>query len=349
MAYTSNRDHHSRLQQIAQKILRESSFQIEFPPEVLREIEHVQPADMNSAPNIRDVRNMLWCSIDNDDSEDLDQLSVGEDLGNGSAKIFVAIADVDAVVPKDSAVDHHAQYNTTSLYTPAQIFPMLPEKLSTDITSLDPGVDRLAMIIEMTISAEGLVIASDIYRGMVHNYAKLAYNSVAAWLEGTGEIPTPITEVPGLEENILLQDKVAQELRKQRALRGSLDFETIQSKAVFTGETLTALEVEKRNSSKSIIEEFMVASNGVTARYLADKKFPSIRRVVKVPKKWDEIVRLAANYKFRLPATPDSKALDKFLVKQKDADPITFPDLSLSIIKLLGAGEYTVVYPGLPA
>lgn len=346
MAYTSNRDHYSLLQKIAQRILTEAGFKIQFPPEVLKEIENVKPADINSAPNIRDLRSLLWCSIDNDDSEDLDQLSVGEDVGDGSAKIFVAIADVDAVVPKDSAVDRHAQYNTTSLYTPAQIFPMLPEKLSTDITSLDPGVDRLSMVIEMTVSPEGLVIASDIYRAMVHNYAKLAYNSVAAWLEGTGEIPEPITKVPGLEKNIRTQNDVAQRLKKQRALRGSLDFETIQTKPVFDGEKLVALEVERRNTSKSIIEEFMVASNGVTARFLASKNFPSIRRVVKVPKKWDEIVRLAANHKHKLPALPNSKALDLFLVKQKDADPITFPDLSLSIIKLLGAGEYAVLYPG---
>ncbi len=346
MVYTSNRDHHSRLQKIAQRILTESGFKIEFPTNVLKELETAKPADIHSAPNIRDQRSMLWCSIDNDDSEDLDQLSVCEDLGNGSVKIFVAIADVDAVVPQNSATDQHAKYNTTSLYTPAQIFPMLPEKLSTDITSLDPGVDRLAMVVEMTISEEGLVTASEVYRAMVHNYAKLAYNSVAAWLEGEGEMPSRIGEVAGLEENIMVQHKVAQLLKKQRALRGSLDFDTIESKAHFEGETLTELRVEKRSSSKSIIEEFMIASNGVTARYLASKKFPSIRRVVKTPRKWDEIVKVAAGYRYKLPPLPNSKALDAFLVKQREEDPLRFPDLSLSIIKLLGAGEYTVMYPG---
>lgn len=346
MAYTSNRSHYARLQKIAQTILTESGFKIDFPPAVLKEVEKAKPATIDSAKNIRDMRHMLWCSIDNDDSEDLDQLSVAEDLKNGAVKIFVAIADVDAVVPQGSATDLHAAYNTTSLYTPAQIFPMLPDALSTDITSLDPGVDRLAMVIEMTISNDGLVIDADIYSAMVHNHAKLAYNSVAAWLEGTGDMPARIGEVPDLEENLRVQHAVAQKLKKQRALRGSLDFDTIQSKAKFDGETLVELELEVRNTSKSIIEEFMVASNGVTARYLASQNFPSIRRVVKIPRKWDEIVKVAANYRHKLPPVPDSIALDRFLMKQKDTDPLHFPDLSLTIIKLLGAGEYTVMFPG---
>ena len=289
---------------------------------------------------------LLWCSIDNDDSRDLDQLTVAEAMPGGAVKILVAIADVDAVVKKQSALDDHAQHNTTSVYTAAEIFPMLPEKLSTDLTSLNFESDRLAVVIEMVIAADGSLQSSDIYGATVRNRAKLAYNSVAAWLEGNGPMPQAIGAVNGLDENLRLQDRVAQKLKALRHAHGALDLETIEARPVFDGDELKDLEADKQNRAKDIIEDFMIAANGVTARYLASKKFPSLRRVVRTPKRWDRIVELAAERGSTLPKEPDSKALEQFLVSAKAADPLRFPDLSLSVIKLLGAGEYVVELPG---
>ncbi len=284
--------------------------------------------------------------MDNDDSHDLDQLTVAEDMGDGSIKILVAIADVDAVVRKSSAIDGYARQNTTSVYTAAKIFPMLPEKLSTDLTSLNYDSDRKAVVIEMMLTSGGALQSSDVYRALVCNHAKLAYNSVAAWLAGDAQVLPEISSVCGLAENIRLQDRAARKLKALRYQQGALDFETIQARPVFEGEELKDLESEKSNRAKDIIEDFMIAANGVTARYLAAKKFPAIRRVVRIPKRWSRIVELAAEHGANLPAEPDSKALEQFLQAEKIANPLRFPDLSLSIIKLLGKGEYIVEMPG---
>jgi exoribonuclease-2 len=222
---------------------------------------------------------------------------------------------------------------------------MLPEKVSTDITSLNFNEDRLSIVVEMLVSADGSPEDSKIYRAWVHNYAKLAYNSVAAWLENKGPIPEAITAVKGLAENLQLQDRVAQSMKNFRHTHGALSLETIETKPVFDGDQIRSLEIEEKNRAKEIIEDFMVAANGVTARYLSASKFPSIRRVVRIPKRWDRIVEIAGEYKFRLPAIPDSKELEEFLVKQKAADPLRFPDLSLAVIKLLGSGEYIAELP----
>jgi len=256
----------------------------------------------------------------------------------------VAIADVDALVKNGSAIDDHARHNTTSVYTAAMIFPMLPEKLSTDLTSLNVNEDRLAIVVEMVLGADGALQASDIYRARVRNHAQLAYNSVAAWLEG-GSAPEAITAVKGLAENLHLQDKAAQRMRNFRHVNGALSLETIEAKPIFDGDQIRDLEVEHKNRATDIIEDCMIAANGVTARYLTSHKFPSIRRVVRTPKRWERIVELAAEHKFKLPAEPDSKALDEFLVKEKAEDPLRFPDLSLAVIKLLGAGEYMAELP----
>jgi exoribonuclease-2 len=260
-------------------------------------------------------------------------------------KVLVAIADVDSSIPDGTALDQHARHNTTSVYTAAEIFPMLPEKVSTDITSLNFKEDRLSIVIEMLVDSDGTLEASSIYRAWVHNQAKLAYNSVAAWLEKTGPVPEAIPAVQGLAENLQLQDQAAQRMKNFRHVHGALSLETIEARPVFDGDQISALEIDEKNRAKEIIEDFMIAANGVTARYLSASKFPSIRRVVRVPKRWDRIVAIAADHKFSLPEIPDSKALEQFLVAQKAADPLRFPDLSLAVIKLLGSGEYVAELP----
>ncbi len=295
---------------------------------------------------LRDLRGLLWASIDNDDSQDLDQLSVAEPLPGGAVKILVAIADVDATVKIGSPIDDHARANTTSVYTAAQIFPMLPEKLSTNLTSLADGQERVSLVIEMTIDAGGMVTGSDIYRAQVRNRAKLAYNSVAAWLDGKAAAPAPVAAVPGMEQQIRIQDQVAQALKRVRREHGALTLETIEARAVFDRGTLTDLRADERNRAKDLIEDFMVAANGVTARFLEGKGFPSLRRILRTPERWNRIVALALESGERLPTRPDAMALNAFLAKRREADPERFPDLSLCVVKLLGKGEYALKRPG---
>ncbi len=340
------KQHRSILQNIAQRVMLERGLLPEFPAEVRAELEQIQKSTAPADGPIRDLRDPLWASIDNDDSRDLDQLTVAEQLPGDDVKILVAVADVDWLVKNGSAIDSHARHNTTSVYTAARIFPMLPERLSTDLTSLNSGEDRLAVVIEMVIDAEGTLKESDIYRARVTNHAKLAYNAVAAWLDGNGPAPEALAAVKGLEENLRLQDKTAQRLKTSRHVQGALSLETIEAKPVFDGDEIRALEPEQKNRAKEIIEDFMIAANGVTARYLSAKSFPSIRRVVRTPKRWDRIVEIAQEHQFPLPAEPDSKALENFLVKEQASDPVRFPDLSLAVIKLLGSGEYVAEGPG---
>jgi hypothetical protein len=291
------------------------------------------------------MRNLPWASIDNDDSRDLDQLTVAETIPGGAVKILVAIADVDALVKQGSAIDDHARQNTTSVYTAAGIFPMLPEKLSTDLTSLGYGEDRPAIVIEMVIGGDGSLRSSDLYGATVRNRAKLAYNGVAEWLEGEEPAPDPIAAVEGLAGNLRIQDRVAQQLKEFRYEQGALDLETIEARPVFDGDVIRDLEAERKNRAKELIEDFMIAANGVTARYLNARKYPSLRRVVRSPKRWERIVEVASRYGATLPPEPDPKALGRFLAARKAADPLRFPDLSLTIIKLMGAGEYVAEFP----
>jgi exoribonuclease-2 len=343
----ANETHHrATLQRIAHRVMLEKGLVPDFSVKALAELEAIHGPAAGNGKTIRDLRNLLWCSIDNDDSRDLDQLTVAEAMAAGAVKILVAIADVDAVVKQTSELDNHAKQNTTSVYTVAQTFPMLPEKLSTDLTSLGFNADRVAIVIEMVFSADGSLQSSDIYQAFVRNWAKLAYNSVAAWLDGKGPMPKEISNVAGLDENIRLQDQVAQKLKTLRHRLGALDLETIQTRPVFDGDKLKELGTDEQNRAKDLIADFMIAANGVAARFLAAKKVPSLRRVVRVPKNWGRIVELAAARKVTLPKDPDSKALEQFLVSARAADPLRFPDLSLSVIKLLGAGEYVVQLPG---
>ncbi|RJP51008.1 MAG: RNB domain-containing ribonuclease [Anaerolineaceae bacterium] len=341
----NNQHHRGLLQSIARRAMLERGLHPDFSAKALDELERLSGSAASDGKPLRDLRDLLWASIDNDDSRDLDQLTVAEAMPNGKVMVMVAIADVDSFVKKGSAIDDHARNNTTSVYTAAEIFPMLPEKLSTDLTSLNLNEDRLALVMEMEIDTDGSLLDSQIYRARVRNHAKLAYNSIAAWLDGNEEIPEAVSSTPGLEENLRLQDKTAQSMKKLRHVNGALSLETIEAKPVFDGDQIQLLEIEEKNRAKEIIEDFMIAANGVTARYLSAMKFPSIRRVVQTPKRWERIVAVAADHKFYLPPDPDSKALEEFLVKQKVADPLRFPDLSLAVIKLLGNGEYVAELP----
>jgi VacB/RNase II family 3'-5' exoribonuclease len=334
------------LERIAYRVMKERGFLPDFPRAALNELEEIHQVDWGAESPGKDLRHLLWASIDNDDSLDLDQLTVAETLPDKTVKILVAVADVDALVKKNSAIDEHARQNTTSVYTAGKTFPMLPEKLSTDLTSLNYQEDRPAMVIEMAINEMGKIQSSDIYRAQVRNRAKLAYNSVAAWLEGKGPIPEAVAIVPGLAENLRIQDRVAQRLKALRHEHGALDLQTLEARPIFAGDEIQDLRVEERNRAKEIIEDFMIAANGATARLLYGKKVPSLRRMVRSPKRWSRIVEVAAQHNSPLPSEPDSKALASFLAEQKAADPLRFPDLSLSVIKLLGPGEYVVEAPG---
>jgi VacB/RNase II family 3'-5' exoribonuclease len=343
---STDKQHRSILQRIAQKVMLEKGLLPEFSGDALSELDKILTPATIDDEQVRDLRNILWASIDNDDSRDLDQLTVAETMHGDEVKVLVAVADVDSIVKSRSAIDDHAQHNTTSVYTAAKIFPMLPEKLSTNLTSLNFNEDRLAIVIEMVIGLDGSLKASDIYRAHVRNHAKLAYNSAAAWLEGKEIVPEAISAVNGLAENLRMQDRIAQSMKSLRHTHGALSLETIETRPIFEGDEIRDLEVEKKNRAKDIIEDFMIGANGVTARYLSSKKFPSIRRVVRTPKRWERIVELADEHGSKLPNTPDSRALEEFLTKEKAADPVRFPDLSLSIIKLMGAGEYVAELPG---
>ena len=334
------------LKRIAHRAMLERGLLPDFSPTVLAETEAIARAAAGTAPSLRDLRGLLWCSIDNDDSMDLDQLSVAEPAAGGLVKILVAVADVDALVKAGSAIDGHARANTTSVYTVAEIFPMLPEKLSTDLTSLAEGGDRPAIVIEMTVAADGTVAESDVYRALVRNRAKLAYNSVAAWLDGRAPAPPRLAAVLGLAENIQIQDRIAQAMKGLRHKQGALSLETIETRAVFDGEVLADLQTDEKNRAKDLIEDFMIAANGATAKYLEGKGSPSLRRVLRSPERWARIVEIAARLGARLPPEPSALALEAFLAERRRADPLRFPDLSLSVVKLLGKGEYAMELPG---
>ena len=334
------------LKRIARKAMVEKGLEPDFSRDALAELDAIRgPASPAGVSSLRDMRGRPWMSIDNDDSRDLDQLTLADPDANGATRIYVAVADVDSVVAKGTAIDAHARRNTTSVYTAAEIFPMLPERLSTDLTSLNEGVDRLALVVEMDVEKDGSLARSDIYRALVHNQAQLAYDSVSVGLTG-GEFPEKAQKLSEAIEQLRLQDTVAQALRGRREEEGALDLETIEPKAVFANDEIVDLAVQKKNRARQLIEDFMIAANGVTARFLAAKGFASLRRVVRSPERWQKIVAVAAELGERLPADPDSRALEAFLRKRRKADPLRFPDLSLVIVKLMGAGEYVVERPG---
>ena len=334
------------LKQLADLAMASHGLEAQFPENALKQLAGLTGPAKESDPTVKDLKNLLWCSIDNDDSRDLDQLSVAEKLPDGSTKVYVSVADVDALVKLGTPLDLHARKNTTSVYTGVKTYPMLPEQLSTDWTSLNADSDRISLVMEMTLSSSGELTSSQVYRAWVRNQAKLTYNGVGAWLEGKGPLPPAAAKVPGLDGNLRLQDEAAQKLKALRHQHGALELETLQPRPVTEGNEVVNLSLEMKNRAGELIEDFMIAANGVTARFLTQNGFPTLRRVVKIPERWDRIVELAEEQGDKLPAEPDSKALNEFLKRSKEKDPLRFPDLSLMVVKLMGRGEYQVEAPG---
>jgi VacB/RNase II family 3'-5' exoribonuclease len=333
------------LKQIAVEAMAAHGFEANFSKSALDQAAILDEALKGYSDGFEDLTHLPWCSIDNDDSRDLDQVSVSEDLPGAATKILVGVADVDALVPQNSPLDLHARHNTTSIYTGVCTFPMFPERLSWDLTSLNANEDRRAFIFEFIVDSGGHIGASRIYSAWVRNKAKLTYNGVTAWLEGNGPLPPEATQVAGLEAQIRAQDAAAQRLRMARHEHGALDLETLQPRAVMENALVVDLVAEYQNRAQELIEDLMVAANGVTARYLTSKGFPTFRRVVRSPERWLRIVATAEALGCILPDEPDSKALNKFLTEQKAKDPLRFPDLSLTVVKLLGRGEYVMEQP----
>jgi exoribonuclease II len=334
-----------RLRQIARRAMLERGLAPDFPEGVLRELQSIQsPAIADGALDLRDL---AWCSIDNDDSRDLDQLTVAEELPGGETKVLVAVADVDALVAAGTAIDKHAQFNTTSVYTEVRVFTMLPEKLSTDLTSLGENQDRTALVTEMLIAPCGSLVSGTVNRAMVRNKAKLAYHGVADWLDGKAAMPARAAAVSGMAEQLRLQWRVSQAMKTLRHEHGALDLRTLEPRAVTSDDQIVGLEQDATNCARELIEDFMIGANGVSARFLDRSGSPVLRRVVRSPYRWNRIVEVAAERGETLPAEPNALALSNFLRKERQADPLRFPDLSLTIVKLLGRGEYVAEQPGL--
>jgi VacB/RNase II family 3'-5' exoribonuclease len=334
------------LQAIARQVMQEHGFEPNFPPETQQQLAEINahPPQLAPSDKVLDLRHLLWSSIDNDTSKDLDQIEVAERLSNGDVKVMIGIADVDAFVAKDTPIDQHAERETTSVYTGVSIFPMLPNELSTGASSLLPDVDRPAVVTEFAVNSKGVLSSSSVYRAIVRNKAQLTYNAVGAWLEGTAAAPPKVAASADLQAQLKLQDEVAQELRKLRYENGALNIDTAEVIPLLLDQQVTGVANVTKNRATDLIEDLMVAANGVVARFL--EKVSSLRRIVRTPAHWDGLIRLAAAQGEKLPATPDSKALNDFLVKRKAADPGHFADLSLAVIKLVGPGEYILERPG---
>ncbi|ACL16537.1 RNB domain-containing ribonuclease [Methanosphaerula palustris] len=341
-------DHHDvDLKGIAWNAMGKYGFSPEFPHSVIREVNAMDARlSQKSLMDVRDMRSLLWSSIDNNDSLDLDQIEYCERRPDDEILVWIAIADVDRYVRRQLQTDLHAAHNGTSVYTGIETFPMLPDRLSKGISSLLPGQDRMAIVIEYTVLPDGSTRHGEPYRALVTNRAKLIYEEVGDWLEGTRGVPQTVRDIPGLDDQIRLQHEVTVRLQGYRREQGALVLNTVEAQPVVKGGVVRDLVIQRQNQARCLIEEFMVAANGTLVDYLGRAGVPMIQRVVRVPKNWDGIVVTAARYHQSLPRNPDAKALSKFLIRQKKADPERFPDLSLTIVKLLGAGEYMMLAPG---
>lgn len=341
----------SELDALARQALIDNNFAADFSSQVVEAADALDERPIVSAAisSVKDLRSLLWSSIDDAASLDLDQVEFAEKLPGGDIRLLVGIADVDAFVPKDSVIDNFADRNIASIYAESRVFPMLPERLSTDLTSLREAVDRLAVVVEMIVGENGDVQTGDVFRALLRNRAKLSYEEIGAWLDGKGEIPAPVARTDGMEAQIRLQSETAARLHDFRKQKGALEFETVEAKPIFTGDEITGIETERRNAARDIIENFMIAANVQTAEFLENRNAPSLRRVVRTPDRWNRIVAIARNFGENLPENPDSLALAEFLARRKTADPTHYADVSLSIIKLLGAGEYVVQEAGADA
>src|ERR1700688_1887822 len=333
---------HLDLQAIAKQVMKQRGFQPQAPPQ-LPDLK-APPPQIPPTADIRDLRNLLWSSIDNDTSRDLDQIEVAERASNGDVKVMIGIADVDAFVAKQTPIDQHAARETTTVYAGVRNFPMLPEELSTGASSLLENQDRLSVVIEFVVDSSGGLKSPSVYRAVVRNQAQLQYNSVGAWLEGRSPAPPKIAASSDLQAQLKLQDEVAQKLKAQRFQNGALNLQTDEVQPLMLNDQVIDVVKQPKNRATELIEDFMVAANGVVARQL--EKVSSLRRIVRTPERWDRIVQLAAAKGEKLPPQPDSKALNDFLVRRKAADPDHFADVSLAVIKLIGPGEYVVERPG---
>ena len=345
-AMNNQSNHNLKLQDLARQSMLEHGFEPDFPEAAQTQLQQIiaKPPQAVPSPKVRDLRDLLWSSIDNDTSKDLDQIEVAERLADGSTKILIGIADVDEFVPKDSPIDQHAAKETTSVYTGVRIFPMLPEELSTGATSLLENGDRLAVVVEYVVDPDGSIVSSDLYRALVRNKAQLTYNAVGAWLEERAAAPAKVAASADLQAQLRIQDEAAQALKSERYRQGALNIESSETQPVLHDQQVVDITNQQKNRATDLIEDFMIAANGVVARALLNVS--SIRRIVKTPERWDRIVQLAAEHGYKLPATPDSKALNDVLTKVKAADPSRFPDVSLAVVKLMGPGEYVVEGPG---
>ncbi|MDB4870246.1 MAG: rnb, partial [Gemmatimonadales bacterium] len=316
-----------------------NGFEPEFSPAVMSEVRSLDdPSDNPLPPGVRDLRGLPWSSIDNRESRDLDQIEVAERVDGGAIRVRIGVADVDTLVHLGSAADEHAARNTTSVYTGVAVFPMLPDRLSCDLSSLNEDEDRLAVVVEFDVDPDGALGKASVYRARVRNQAKLTYESVGQWLEGKGPAPEAIVASSALHEQLRIQDEAAQLLRRARSIAGALDFESVEARPVVANGKVVDLAIVTRNRARDMIEDFMVAANRSVATYLLDRGSPSLRRVVREPKRWDRIVALAADVDEKLPDKPDNVALAEFLARRREADPDHFADLSLSVVKLLGPG-----------
>lgn len=360
----NSRPTHVDLQALAKQVMMAHGFNPDFPPAVQQQLadikahpplasssnpgpdSHVSDSHTGSEVHLKDLRNLLWSSIDNDTSRDLDQIEVAEKLPNGDVKVMVGIADVDAFVAKATPIDGHAARETTSVYTGVRMFPMLPEELSTGASSLLENQDRPAVVTEFVVSPDGNVSSGTVYRALVRNKAQLMYNSLGNWLDGSAAAPLKVAASAELQAQLKLQSAAAQALRQQRFLHGALDIDTGELHPVMLGQQVVDVATEEKDPATQLIEDFMIAANGVVARML--QNVSSLRRIVKTPERWDRIVQLAKAHGETLPAQPDSKALNDLLVRRRAADPDHFADLSLTVIKLIGPGEYVLERPGDP-
>jgi VacB/RNase II family 3'-5' exoribonuclease len=337
---------HLDLQATARQVMLAHGFEPDFPPEIPQQLANLKEhlPKVAATDGVRDLRSPLWSSIDNDTSRDLDQIEVAERLPGGDTKIMIGIADVDAFVPQQTPIDQHAARETTTVYTGIRNFPMLPEELSTGTTSLLENQDRLSVVIEFTVESTGGLKSTDVYRALVRNKAQLQYNSVGAWLEDKSGSPPKVAASSELQEQLKLQDQVAQRLKEQRYQHGALNLQTDEVRPLVLNQQVVDVVKQQKNRATELIEDFMIAANGVVARLL--EKVSSLRRIVRTPERWDRIVQLAATKGEKLPAQPDSKALNDFLLRRKAADPDHFADVSLAVIKLIGPGEYVLERAG---
>ncbi len=335
------------LSAIAHQVMSNYGFVVNFPPSVLRETQFFIKYEFNQSDlSIRDLRHVLWSSIDNIDSRDLDQIEFCQQAPNREIRVWVAIADVDYYVHKGSLTDGHASTNGASVYTGVEIFPMLPERLCTDISSLNPHEDRLAIVSEFFVLRDGDVRPGEIFRAVVHNKAKLVYEEIGSWLAQEKELPASVSAVQGLEEQLRLQDQTAKRLHDFRMEQGALELETIEPRPVMQDGNVKDLVLIEKNRARYVIENFMIAANGAMVAFLTKNGRAHIQRVVRTPERWPQIREIAESFNETLPLEPDAKALSGFLVRRRKADLDRFPDLCLTIIKLLGSGEYVLAQPG---